>query len=749
MRRNWMTANGAATPPAWSCGVRAGLLAVLLLIVAYQLPARHFVDLGGWDAAYTQGFPDRRVTADDGLTARTVAGEAFLIFPQVGLPARFTLDARSEDGAPHQLQLLLNGAPLPGAWTVTDAPRVSVGIASGLTKPQDVVLTVRTDGPLLLDSATFETAGWPILPYPVPLALGALAAALLAPLLALRWPRRAVPVAAGAVALAVLLFYRLQLPYSYPLRLLLPGLVAVLVGVWLVRTAEHPRWRVLGSPLVALALIGGWCAAMFWQSRAHGVLALPGVEADFRVFALRSAHLTGSFPGGTVDPALDGVLRADGFYNLGYPALLWLVRPFTSDNPFLAARVVAVLAGAALLMGGWLLARRLLGPLLAVLVLALLALTPMVNQYALSLGTDMPFAACCVLALAALIAGERRTTPNRRANAIWVLAGALAGLAFLMRHPGLLLLPSGWLVLAWRWRNWRSSVVFTAAFLLMVMPQVLVNTIQTGQPLFSWQAKNIWSAVYTGGDFSRWQEAPNDISLLQVLLRDPARFAANWAANVRAFLGAGGEDTSEFGRAVQLRLLAFPANWLALGGLLGWLWKMRWRRAQAGLVVLAGWAVAYALFVSVGLSNDRFYLPLVPVYALAAVWALARCAPRPMMLTGAALVLLALVSGGFRTGTQSVLARQNADEAAAVALLARTLAPGERFVVCVEADGGCAYSALGKYSAVAHRAAETPQQATAAALRGTGAEYLLWRGGAAPAGTPTATARAFTLYRLP
>lgn len=72
-------------------------------------------------------------------------------------------------------------------------------------------------------------------------------------------------------------------------------------------------------------------------------------------------HTWRQLPAGTTDPALDGVLRADGFYNLGYPLLLWLARPLTGDNPFLAARLVAALGGALLLLAGWLLARRLLG----------------------------------------------------------------------------------------------------------------------------------------------------------------------------------------------------------------------------------------------------------------------------------------------------------------------------------------------------------------------------------------------------
>ena len=113
------------------------------------------------------------------------------------------------------------------------------------------------------------------------------------------------------------------------------------------------------------------------------VLSVPSMEKDFRVFALRSAHLAGSFPSGTSDPNVDGVLRGDGFYNLGYPLLLWLARPLASDNPFLAARLVAALSGALLLAAGWWLARRLLGRGPALLALLALALSPLVVEQAL------------------------------------------------------------------------------------------------------------------------------------------------------------------------------------------------------------------------------------------------------------------------------------------------------------------------------------------------------------------------------
>lgn len=102
--------------------------------------------------------------------------------------------------------------------------------------------------------------------------------------------------------------------------------------------------------------------------------------------------------------------------------------------------------------------------------------------------------------------------------------------------------------------------------MLAASPQLTVNILQTGQPLFNQQAKNIWLAVYANTDWSRWNEVPNSITLHEVIGRDPLRFLGNWGRNVIGFIGAGAEDVSEFGRADQLRLLGWPVNWLSHWG---------------------------------------------------------------------------------------------------------------------------------------------------------------------------------------
>ena len=319
------------------------------------------------------------------------------------------------------------------------------------------------------------------------------------------------------------------------------------------------------------------------------------------------------------------VLRADGFYQLGYPLLLWLGRLFTSGNAFLAAQLVALASGVLLLAGTYLLGRRLLGGFAGVLALVLVMLNRWTSEYSLLLGTDMPFVAAWTFALLGILMAHRSR---------WYAfgAGVVCGLAFLLRHPGILLLPLGaGLVLwpqglsvleAWRsrrvWR-WDLAVLLCAGWLVASSPQLFVNLVQQGQPLYSQQAKNIWLAVYGNTDWGRWGEAANDVGLRDVVLQEPIRFFGNWWANIRGFWGAGSEDTSEFGRAVAIRLLSFPANLIALAGLV--LWLLRGNRRERFLL-LAG--MLYITSVAVGFLLPRFALPLIPLWALAAAGVLQR-----------------------------------------------------------------------------------------------------------------------------
>jgi hypothetical protein len=359
-------------------------------------------------------------------------------------------------------------------------------------------------------------------------------------------------------------------------------------------------------------------------------------------------------------------------------------------------------------------------------------------------------------------------------------------------------------------------LIFTLAFLLAISPQLYVNVRDTGSPLFNQQAKNIWQGVFGDGDWGRWGATANDVTLGRVIAQDPARFLANWWANVRGYFGTGGEDTREFGQATQLRLLSFPANWLAIAGLLGWLLlAVQERRQETGdrrqetgdrrqgdketrrqeishsvtpspchLVTLSllAWVALYVLSISVGLAPQaRFFLPLTPIYALAAAWTITRVWPATDTQPGAigetnepgriraitrnfpliaGIVLLALLWGGFASGTAYVTRvrtpsddnapGQPADEVAAARLVLQTLRAGERLVL-QPPQGSLDGLSLGKYSAIADRVAPAPASDDLAALRATGAAYLLRATTLGPAPGSLAavgSAGGYTLYTL-
>ncbi len=791
----------ARAPARFVPALTRAALGVFLIVLLSQIPVTHVVNVGGVDAAYTQGFFDAERPGDPGGSrpyledaeggARWSGASAALIFPQAGLPGEVSLRLRGwrESGPPPQVILLLNGVTeldrfqASGAWEERQVP-----IRGGWLKATDFFIEIRADttrladgreAGVLVDRAIYRVGPGLIAPYPAQVAYAAAVGALLWALLRAGTNARRERMGLGPVAallaygLAWLLLYRLQPPlYPYPLRVLPPLTVLTLGGLLALREgpALAARWPRLVSVAAPIAVIGLWTAATLVLAQRHVTLSRPGVENDFRVFATRDT--------------LAGVFQADGFYNLGYPLLLWLARPFFEGNAFLAGRFLAALSGTALLAAGYWLARVMLPPGPALLALLALALNGLVARYGLYLGSDMPFAACVTLSVAALAAalgkgsnlytnapltsspsqrhepimwregkasiadpepGQTTSEPDGRAT-LWLaaVAGLAGGLAFLMRHPGLILLPWGAiaLLLTARSRPSRLAAVFAGAMLAAMLPQLIVNTIGTGNPLYNQQAKNIWLAVYGNTDWGRWEEAPNDIGLTEVVLRDPARFLENWWRNVIGYTGSGAEDTSEFGRAWQLRLLGWPANWLAAGGLLGWLLLLIRRSDQdlrgpaALLILIAG----YVTLVSTAFSLQRFFLPLAPIYAVAAGWSLWRLARGGRLLLGTSLALVVVLWGGYESGARYVLAQQPAEEVAAIRMVEAATAPGNPIAARVSDR-----LPLAKYSAIAHRVVDWPPHVMAgaaigaedvAAVRAAGACYLLWDETAGPPPLP-------------
>lgn len=715
--------------PTLKPALAGAMMAVLVIVIFSQAPVQYTFDIGRNDAAVAQGFsePASGIAGSDGAVRRLLPAAA-LRLPQIGAPAMVTIRWQAPAGTPLTVQVN-DEAPLQ-VLASGDWEEHTVAITGGWTKAADVVIrfaSPATDARIVLDQVTLSAVP-PLLPYPAQLGYAALIGAFAGMMLHQRSWRFVLAVVIG-YGLIWLLFYRLS---SYPLLYLPPVTAAVIAASYLVwqwprLSAVWPRWSL---PVLALAVALGWMAWLIPAMQAHVTLARPGVENDFRVFATRDTLAT--------------IFQADGFYNLGYPFLLWLARPLTSDNPFLAARLIALVSGGVLIGAGYLLARSLLPPAPAALAALLLALSGMVAQYGLLVGSDMPFAACFTLAVAATFHAHARSS-----RLLALLAGILAGAAFLIRHPGLIVLLWGAVIL-WLSAGKRAALSFVVGFALAAAPQVVVNTVQTGQPLFNQQAKNIWLAVYANTDWQRWDEVPNSISLLEVVGRDPVRFLTNWGRNIVGFLGAGAEDVSEFGRADQLRLLGWPANWLAIGGLAaaGWLaWRNRADRRWLALIALIG---LYVAAIATAFILPRFFLPLAPLYAVAAAWALAQLWGSQRAFLSATLVIITILLPGPANGVRAVLAAQPADEVAAVELVQRTApATGANLVAAIPDR-----LPLAKYSAIAHLInRRVPVTVTYAELQALRADYLLWDNAQGPPPLPQpetaqiGTGR-FTLYTI-
>jgi len=733
-------ANVAAALPWFRIVASWSFVGGLLIALVYQIPARHDVQVGYNDASYVQGFGEplnRWGVLDSDSQAQTPlrwsTAQSALIFPQIGLPAQATIRWRAlrpADAPPTTVRVWLNGRQELGVFQASDTWEThTFSINSGLLKLNDLFLELRTE-PLIeidgvlhgvqVDQVSLATSGWPILPYPTQLIYGGLAAGLGATYVRRRSHRLLVTL---LVALLFLVFYRLQLS-PLPIRTLPPMLVLVMSALTLVRAAPAIRLPAWTSVLMILGVVLLWLVWLLQTAQSHVVLSVPGVENDFRVFATRSMMLR--CPPDGFQAGASCVLRADGFYQLGYPLLLWLIRPFTSANAFLAARLVATISGTVVMMATAALGWRIGGFVVSMVAVAALALSPLVVQYSLYLGTDLPFAALWLVSLALLCVPRRMTAGHA------MLAGAACGLTFMVRHPGLVLLPLGWIVLVllhaqfavseasprnWRERiPWRLCGGLTLGWLLTSAPQIVVNLRDTGNPLFSQQAKNIWLAVYGNVDWGRWNEASNTVGLSQLVLADPARFFGNWSRNIQIFIGTGANDTSEFGQALALRLLAFPANWLALIGLAIWCWQGNRRQR-----LLLGAAGLYVLGVSIGFMLLRFFVPLAPIWAIASATAVVSLAHRSALrwrflqqrqwMLVISMIVLVLMAQGPQTGARYVLEHQNPEAALVAKVLLERLQPGERVAFVLPPE-----DTLDKYSAVAHVAVTNQQEAA----------YIVW-----------------------
>ncbi len=322
-----------------------------------------------------------------------------------------------------------------------------------------------------------------------------------------------------------------------------------------------------------------------------------------------------------------------GVFGPVYEALVALLALVVRDL-FTAARLLSVLSAGAILLAWWAIARRLLGEIAALVLVALLIANPTLGRYGYSATTDGPAFALFSLAAWALVAAPRRGGA--------VLAGVLAGLATLTRYNLATLLPAGALMLALDVRREgrervRAIAGFAAGAAIVIAPFTLASLAAGHVPGFT--------LLRDRG----YYEAADPAAVLENRYRDmaagigaappadavvpertwPERFASGLLPHLR-------DDA--------LLLLGLPATALALAGLTV---AFARRRARVFLPLVPLAAFTFLPLAPVYYSL-RYTMVLLPLELMPAAWLVGEVArapwPRPARLAAAWALALAVLA---------------------------------------------------------------------------------------------------------
>ena len=292
-----------------------------------------------------------------------------------------------------------------------------------------------------------------------------------------------------------------------------------------------------------------------------------------------------------------------GFRGPFYYLVLGLFGSLLRDY-FLVGKLLSVLgAGFGLRIAGGLL-RRLWTPEVGVYGTLFIAANPVFLEYTYRACTDMIFWLLFTSSLALLFSGE---THRMRS---WILAGILAGTAWLTRYNGGVLVPTALLValitIRPLSRGVRPVLGFLAAWVLVIAPWSLYLWAQTGDPFWNRAYQNVAVEIYpssaskaTQGNF---MSEVGFASLFEVWSVYPSQFLRVIAANSFEHLWEDVRKLVGMGWAVAA-LLGVAAGWRS------WV-----RRETVGFALVA--VLVYTSLLPV-FYNQRFMLPLLLWWAAA------------------------------------------------------------------------------------------------------------------------------------
>ena len=336
--------------------------------------------------------------------------------------------------------------------------------------------------------------------------------------------------------------------------------------------------------LLAIVLAGAALRIALWGSQAI-------VSIDGTAYIRMARSLLGEPGSPTV-------------HQYGYPALIAAVHAAVGDW-VLAARLVALVSGIAVIPLVWLLAGRVVAnPWLRLLPAAAAAFLPFPVRYSLTTMTESPYLA--LLLLAFLLAARSR----------WLASGILGGLAYTVRPEALLAIGVIGLSRIRRVRVWSR---LAAGALLVAAPYVIAVGVTQGSWSLSGKTINLASRD--------WREAEKQVGEEPVPGDLRSRLERFGGEVIRGYP----PRAVEIGEQV-LRQGGWTAPLLALGG------------AVAGAAAWLLGGVAYLLLLPFALVGPRarFVTPALPFLWILAAVLLARV-PRPPVRA----VLAAVCLGGL------------------------------------------------------------------------------------------------------
>lgn len=378
------------------------------------------------------------------------------------------------------------------------------------------------------------------------------------------------------------------------------------------------RWWPTGFALV-------YVATGLALSLRHAPLGDLGVEADFFAELAPAAEAVAAGHLDVANYPFKGPL-----YSLVLVPVHAVLAPLGFDW-YRSAVVLSLLASAFTLLLVHRLSRRLAGERVAAVVVVLTAFTKVFFIHAHKAASDPLFMLLVVAAVTVLLCGAPRMTT-------WLAAGAVAGLAWLVRDIGVVVGAWATLVLLLvdperqaRRRRLLGALCVWAGFAAVAAPWLAVTRHQSGRWLASHNLQNIVDEFYGG---ARVAEVPvgGFASLGALVAHDPVHFAGHFLANLPRHFVA---DLNEV-PGLTYGGLALAA----LAALVVLAWRRPDRRPDRRQVAFLLLGALMFLALGAVLHRPRFALPLVPAWALVTALALERL---PRFRARAALAMVACV----------------------------------------------------------------------------------------------------------